>query len=108
MKTRTIAIETMARAMVQSGSPWVASEPDSKEWLDWVEEARAALAALEAGGYEIVTRGAIEAAIREEREACAKVAEDEAASRVPRDLDNDSHWGPVYRDRIARAIRARP
>jgi DNA-binding ferritin-like protein (Dps family) len=40
-------------------------------------------------------------------EDAAKIAEDEVSSSVPRALDNDDHWGPTYRKRIAAAIRAK-
>jgi hypothetical protein len=39
-------------------------------------------------------------------EEAAKIADAEAASSVPRAFDNDDHWGPVYRKRIAAAIRS--
>lgn len=79
------------------------------------EMARDALSAFNrvkgrGGNGAVKMRAAIEAVAPAVRaaamEEAAKIADDKASSSVPRALDNDDYWGPVYRKRIAAAIRS--
>jgi hypothetical protein len=100
MKTREEVIETMRKAA--GDELFVDGHAVDDEIV--ARAIRAALAALEAGGHEIVTRGAIEAASREEREACASKAREIGAAAKASDQRDAGEVGHL----IANAIRARP
>lgn len=86
-------IETMARAMVRVGSPWVTPEKDPGEWRDWVDEARAAFSAMRAAGYVLVPVEATEEMIN--------VGRDTSRTENVRDHSLEGRIRRIYRDMLA-------